>query len=102
MTDIYITDVLSREEFRARYPFTADYHYNLTPGEFRATLDMKAEAHPGILRLFFTFEDGRKIISPVYDFHDYLGFYQIPDGTKMILEYEKKVKGTFLVAAKKA
>jgi hypothetical protein len=99
--DVVFSDALTREEFRDRGFNTSDYHYNSIPGEFRATLDMKAEGHPGILRLFFTFKDGRKIIAPVYEFHDFLGFYKIPDGTEVILSYRKTIHGTFLVEARK-
>lgn len=41
---------------------TTDYVLNLEPGKFIAVLDMKAEAR-NCLRVFFTFEDSRKVMA---------------------------------------
>ena len=58
--------VYSREYMRENRVDTTAYEINTVPGIFKATLEMKAQGHSGILRVFFSFSDGRKIIAPVY------------------------------------
>ena len=91
--------VFSRSSFRQSGISTEAYAFNTEPGVFRATLVMKAEAHPGILRLFFLFDDGRRIIAPAYDWQGYLGFYEIPNGAQLVLTFEENARGVFLVKA---
>ncbi len=86
----------TRDQMREKQIMTQDYEINLTEGSFLATLDIKAEGHNGLLRLFFTFDDGRKVISPVYWWQKYLGFYEIPIGSRVRLTYTKSAKGVFL------
>ncbi len=93
-------DILSRDEWRKLQIMTDMYHLNLEPGEFTATLQMKAEGCSGILRLFFKFDDGRLIIAPVYWWNRYLGFYEIPVNTRVLLTYTQTAKGTYLTGAK--
>ncbi len=88
--------VYTRKQMQALGIITADYVFNYDEGSFSARLDLKAEGHNGLLRLFFTFDDGRKIISPVYWWQKYLGFYEIPVGSSLLLTYTKDAKGTFL------
>ena len=68
-------------------------------GEYTATLIMKAEASSGMLRLFFQLSDGRKIITPVFWWQKYLGFYEIDNGTKVKLIYKENPKGIYLYTA---
>ena len=49
-----------------------------------------------MLRLFFQLSDGRKIITPVFWWQSYLGFYEIDNGTNLRLIYEKNGKGVAL------
>ena len=49
-----------------------------------------------MLRLFFQLSDGRKIITPVFWWQSYLGFYEIDNGTNLRLIYEKNGKGIAL------
>ena len=49
-----------------------------------------------MLRLFFQLSDGRKIITPVFWWQSYLGFYEIDNGTNLRLIYEKNGKGISL------
>ena len=67
-------------------------------GEYIATLIMRAEAGSGMLRLFFRLVNGNKIITPVFWWQKYLGFYDIDNGTKLKLIYEKNTKGIYLKA----
>lgn len=92
-------DVYSRDELRSLGIMTEEYRYNLNPGRYLATLDIKAEGHQGTLRLFFTFANGAKVIAPVYWWQRYLGFYEIPCGSKLMLTYEECPRGTFLTGA---
>lgn len=66
--------VYTQSELKAQNIITTDYVPNLEPGEFIAVLDMKAEAR-NCLRVFFTFEDGRKIMAAAQWWQRYLGFY---------------------------
>lgn len=67
---------------------TTDYVLNLEPGKFIAVLDMKAEAR-NCLRVFFTFEDSRKVMATTQWWQRYLGFYEIPVGTHLLLHYRE-------------
>ena len=49
-----------------------------------------------MMRLFFQLSDGRKIITPVFWWQSYLGFYEIDNGTNLRLIYEKNGKGIAL------
>ena len=37
--------------------------------------------------MFFLLEDGRQIITPVFKWQKFLGFFHIPVGTKLLLTY---------------
>ena len=95
-----VNDVFPRDYFRRNGISTEEYVENRIPGEHKATLDMKTEGRNGRQRLFFTFDDGRKIIAPVYYWKRYLGFYEIPVGSKVVLTYIEKSDGVFLTDAK--
>ncbi len=91
--------VYTREEMREERIHTADYCFIDKAGEYTATLIMKAEASSGMLRLFFQLSDGRKIITPVFWWQKYLGFYEIDNGTKVKLIYKEDPKGIYLYTA---
>lgn len=91
--------VYTREKMREERIHTADYRFIDKAGEYIATLVMRAEASSGILRLFFRLSDGRKIITPVFWWQKYLGFYETDNGTKVKLIYKENPKGIFLYAA---
>ncbi len=91
--------VYSRKQMYELGIDTSDYVLNFEDGSFSARLELKAEGHGGMIRLFFTFDDGRKIIAPVYWWHHYLGFYEIPVGSRLKLTYDRESKGTFLKKA---
>ena len=86
--------VYTREEMREERIHTADYCFIDKAGEYTATLIMKAEAS-----LFFQLSDGRKIITPVFWWQKYLGFYEIDNGTKVKLIYKENPKGIYLYTA---
>ena len=92
-------DVISRSDFSISNLAANDYRLNMEPGVYEAVLEMKAQAGRKILRVFFTFEDGRKIIAPSYPWQRYLGFYEIPLGSRVRLTYTKTSHGTFLTKA---
>ncbi len=86
--------VYSTEEMQREHIFTEEYTFNLTPGIFVAKLDMKAEANfKRCLRVFFTFDDGRKVIATVHWWQKYLGLYFIPVGSRLALKYTEKEDG---------
>ena len=80
--------VYTQNELKAQNIITMDYALNLEPGNFVAVLDLKATAR-NCLRVFFTFADGRKIMAAAQWWQRYLGFYEIPVGTHLLLHYKE-------------
>ena len=80
--------VYTQNELKAQNIITTDYVLNLEPGKFIAVLDMKAEAR-NCLRVFFTFEDSRKVMATTQWWQRYLGFYEIPVSTHLLLHYKE-------------
>ena len=72
---------------------TCDYAFMDKPGDYIGSLDMKAVARGGMLRLFLRLVDGRKIITPVFWWQKYLGFYEMDNGTRLRLVYGQSSKG---------
>lgn len=85
--------VYSVAEMKEREIFTADYRFMDTPCTVVGTLVLKAQARGKMLRLFFQLEDGSKIITVVYWWQKYLGFYEQPVGSTFLLRYVKNNKG---------
>ena len=90
--------VYTREEMREQRIYTGDYEFINEAGEYLATLVMRADTNSSMLRLFFRLSDGRKIITPVFWWQKYLGFYDIDNGTKLKLIYKGNPKGIYLNA----
>lgn len=88
--------VYTRDEMREEHIITTDYRFIDKEGEYFAKLIMRAEASKKMLRLLFQLSDGRKIITPVFWWQSYLGFYEIDNGTNLRLIYEKNGKGIAL------
>ena len=80
---------------------TGEYKLNLEPGAYFARFDLRATVHSGSdLRVFFTFEDGSKVLAVVKWFSQFLGFYEIPIGAPVLLTYTRNSKGNvFLTKA---
>jgi len=80
---------------------TGDYQLNLDPGSYLARFDLRATVRSsGGLRVFFTFEDGRKVLAVVKWFSKFLGFYEIAIGTQVLLTYTRSSKrNVFLTKA---
>ncbi len=85
--------VYSRAEMRAMEIDTSDYCFLTEAGDFHAQLLLKAEARDGMLRAFFRFEDGRKIITPIFWWQKRQGLWDIPVGTWLLLHYGLNTKG---------
>ena len=79
---IYTTDELIEAGI-----YTTDFDFMDKPGEYVGTLLYKGSSYRGLLRLFFLLEDGRKILTPVFKWQKFLGFFHIPAGTKLRLIY---------------
>ena len=79
---IYTTDDLVEAGI-----YTTDFDFMDKPGEYIGTLLFKGSSYRGLLRLFFLLEDGRKILTPVFKWQKFLGFFHIPVGTKLRLIY---------------
>ena len=65
------------------------------------TLEMKAQGHKKSIRIFLTLDDGRKIITPIFWWQTYLGFYYMPIGTKLRLFIRKVIKTKFTLRRSK-
>jgi hypothetical protein len=89
--------VFSLIEMREMMIDTSDYQMMEEIGEFTGTLEMKAQGHKKSIRIFLTLDDGRKIITPIFWWQSYLGFYYMPIGTKLRLFYSKVIKRKFIL-----
>lgn len=85
--------IYSSAEMRELTIFTADYCFMDAPYTVVGTLFLKAQARGKMLRLFFGLEVGSKIITVVYWWQRYLGFYEQPTGADYLLRYVKNNKG---------
>ena len=85
--------IYSRVEMREMQLDTNDYHFLDEPGSFYAELSLKAEARDDMLRAFFDFEDGRKIITPIFWWQSKQGLWNIPDRKRLFLHYDLSSKG---------
>ena len=94
--------IYSIEEMKELAIFTADYRFMDTPCTVVGTLVLKAQARGNMLRLFFRLEDGSKIITVVYWWQRYLGFYEQPVGATFLLRYVKNNKGGIHLDSAKA
>ena len=83
------TKVYTLSEMREMMIDTSDYQFMEEVGEFTGTLELKAEGHKKSIRIFLTLTDGRKIITPIFWWQSYLGFYYMPIGTKLRLFYSE-------------
>ena len=86
--------VYTQEELRRDNIITNEYVLNLEPGEYIARLDLKAETprRNKCLRLFFTFENGRRIMATTHWWQGYLGFYEHPVGALLRLTYTENAR----------
>ena len=89
-------DVYTQNDLRRYNILTMDYVLNLEPGDFYAVLDLKAEARR-CLRAFFTFDDGRRIMSTVHWWQRYLGLYEIPCKSRVKLHYDANIGAMYSI-----
>ena len=82
---------LSKAQFAQCGFDTSKYHFITEPGTFTAYLDLKVWGKR-CLECFFTFADGRKIISCTFPEVDYLGLADIPIGTECVLTFEQAAR----------
>ena len=91
-------EVYSLEDMKQLNIITTHYKKVSAPEIVTATLEMKAECRDRhVLRLFFVFQDGRKIITPVFSWQSFLGMYAIPNGTVLRLTYGPGRDGMFIL-----
>lgn len=91
-------NILKQRDLCKKKILTNDYKFIFQPGTFTATLKMMAECRNG-LRLFFHFDDGRKVIAVVYWWSDYIGFKEAQPGSRYSLTYTERGNGVYLTAA---
>lgn len=92
--------IYTSREMREEQIYTYDFQFMDEPCTVIGTLVLKAESRkPGVLRVFFQLDDGRKIISPVFWWQRYLGLCEMEIGTQLVLTYEPgNHGGVYLVA----
>lgn len=95
--------VYTQDDLRRANIITTQYRMNMEPGDYIGTLDLKAITNGGhALRVFFTLEDGRQIISLAQWWQVFLGFFEIPLGSTVCLHYERNQKGeVYLTSAER-
>ena len=79
--------IYTREEMRKLGIDTNEYQFLDEIGDFRGKLVLKAESRNDNLRAFFDFEDGRKIITPIFWFQRTQGLWDFPVGSRLLLHY---------------
>ena len=82
---------LSKTQFAQSEFDIRSYHFITETGTFTAYLDLKIWGKR-CLECFFTFADGRKIISCTFPEVDYLGLADIPIGTECVLTFEQAAR----------
>lgn len=93
--------IYTQRELELAHILTMEYELNLEPGTYEAILDLKAMTRTDVLRVFFTFADGRKIIATVNWWSNYRGLLEAEVGAKYRLTYKTYPAGVFLAAAEK-
>ena len=93
--------IYTQRELELAHMLTMEYELNLEPGTYEAILDLKAMTRTDVLRVFFTFADGRKIIATVNWWSNYRGLLDAEVGAKYRLTYKTYPAGVFLAAAEK-
>ena len=93
--------IYTQRELELANILTMEYELNLEPGTYEAILDLKAMTRTDVLRVFFTFADGRKIITTVNWWSNYRGLMDAEAGAKYRLVYKAYPAGVFLAAAEK-
>ena len=91
----------SQGQFQSLELDTSAYSYNDDEGVFIATLDIKVWGNKMNLLAFFTFEDGRKVISSAPHFQKHFGLPDISVGRKLELTYAPSRKGNVYLTAVK-
>lgn len=93
--------IYTQRELELEHILTMEYGWNPEPGIYEAVLDLKAMTRANVLRVFFTFADGRKIISTVNWWSNYRGLLDAEVGAKYLLTYREYPAGVFLAAAER-
>ena len=88
-------DVYTLEDMKELNIITDHYQKITAPEIVTARLEMKAQCKDKYtLRVFFSFMDGRKIITPVFWWQ---GYVEIPIGSFLCLTYIPGKKGQFIL-----
>ena len=90
--------IYTRAELREMQLDTSAYRFPQEVGDFYAELQFKAEAHNGMLRAFFLFEDGRHILTPIFWWQRPHGLWSLPVGRWLLLHYEYSPQGGVFLA----
>ena len=96
---VYENRIYSRAEMRRLDICTDEYELMRDEGDAAGTLVLKAEARNGMVRLFFTLSDGRKVITPVFWWQRAKGFFDLTVGGKYRLRYEPGKNGMVVLAS---
>lgn len=84
---------LTRRQFASSDFDASGYSFNEQPGEFVATIDCKRWGKTKLIS-YFTFEDGRKVVSVTWPRSNYRGLTDMPLGSKVKLTFRPSRTGT--------
>ena len=77
----------SRRQFAESGFDITGYKFNEIPGLHTATIDCKRWGKHKLVT-YFTFDDGRKVVSPTWPNSNYLGLAELPVGTNVELNFQ--------------
>ena len=90
-------NALSRRQFQQSGFDESEYTFNHQRGEFEATIDCKRWGKGKKLITYMTFEDGRKIVTPIWPRSNYEGLANMNVGSKIQVTYAENNNGTLCV-----
>lgn len=96
---VFENKLYSCTEMQRQNILTDDYELMSEPEEVTATLTLKAAARNGMVRLFFVFSDGRKVITPVFWWQRGKGFFDLTVGETYHLRYTPGKNGMVVLAS---
>ena len=78
---------LSRHQFAESGFDTSGYAFNKIPGLHTASIDCKRWGKHKLVT-YFTLDDGRKVVAPIWPNSNYLGLAELPIGSKVELDFQ--------------
>lgn len=88
--------IYTLREMKKQCIYTEEYQQMTEAVTVIGTLELKARSSDsGMLRMFFSLSDGRRIMTPVFWWQRYAGLCEMPVGTVLELTYVPGKNGYF-------